>query len=165
MLRTTSDFDAKGWGVYAQDLVPGSPDWKLLGGLRYDSMDGDYNSYAIPSCARPVTTTAYRQKISGMGKPLACWYQPAPASRTTSLTVPRSSETPNITAQRRSTRRLNRAATSKSAQKSTLPTNLPPPVLRCSMQPNSTKQHRPDLNIAVLSGKRHVRAKSTLPVA
>jgi catecholate siderophore receptor len=77
VLRTTSDFSAKSWGVYAQDLVQIAPSWKLLAGLRYDSMDGSFNGYAIPTTAPgPVTTTSFGQKISEWSKRFGVLYQP-----------------------------------------------------------------------------------------
>ncbi len=33
-------------GLYAQDLMQVAPDWKLLGGLRWDRFKGDYRSFA-----------------------------------------------------------------------------------------------------------------------
>jgi catecholate siderophore receptor len=60
-----------------QDLVQIAPTWKLLGGLRYDSLDGAYDSFAIPNTAPgPVTTTSYRQKISEVSKRLGVLWQP-----------------------------------------------------------------------------------------
>lgn len=64
-LRTTSDYVSNGVGVYAQDLLQVAPAWKLLLGLRYDHLSGDYNTYAIPNNAPgPVTTSDYRMKVS-----------------------------------------------------------------------------------------------------
>ncbi|HSV79608.1 MAG TPA: TonB-dependent siderophore receptor [Ramlibacter sp.] len=77
VLRVGNDFSAKAWGVYAQDLVQIAPAWKLLGGLRYDNLDGEYNQYAIPANAPgPQTTTTYRQKISEWSKRVGVLYQP-----------------------------------------------------------------------------------------
>ncbi|ROZ66589.1 TonB-dependent siderophore receptor [Ramlibacter sp. WS9] len=77
VLRPTSDFTAKSWGVYAQDLVQIAPAWKLLAGLRYDSLDGSFNNYAIPAAAPgPVTTTSFGQKISEWSKRIGVLYQP-----------------------------------------------------------------------------------------
>jgi catecholate siderophore receptor len=39
--------------VYVQDLMQVARAWKLLAGLRYDTLKGDYNAYAIPT-TRPV---------------------------------------------------------------------------------------------------------------
>ena len=77
VLRVGNQFVAKAWGVYVQDLVQIAPTWKLLAGLRYDSLDGAYDSFAIPTAAPgPVTTTSYRQKISEVSKRLGVLWQP-----------------------------------------------------------------------------------------
>jgi catecholate siderophore receptor len=77
VLRPGNQFVAKAWGAYAQDLVEIAPGWKLLGGLRYDSLDGQYDAFAIPASAPgPVTTTTYRQKISAWSKRAGVLYQP-----------------------------------------------------------------------------------------
>jgi catecholate siderophore receptor len=77
VLRVGNQFVAKAWGVYVQDLVQIAPTWKLLGGLRYDSLDGRYDSFAIPNTAPgPVTATQYRQKISEVSKRLGVLWQP-----------------------------------------------------------------------------------------
>ena len=160
VLRTTSDFEAKGWGIYAQDLVQVAPHWKLLGGLRYDSMDGDYNSYAIPSAAPgPVTTTAYRQKISEWSKRFGVLYQPTPLQsyhfsygtsfNTSGDTYSYSAATVNTPPE--SSRNIEIGAKIDSADKRF--------TTRLAVF-HAAKLHErntdPDLNIAVLSGKRHV---------
>lgn len=77
VLRTGNQFTAKSWGVYAQDLVQVAPHWKLLGGLRYDNLDGRYDQFNIPTAAPgPVTTVNYRQKISEWSKRVGLLYQP-----------------------------------------------------------------------------------------
>jgi catecholate siderophore receptor len=77
VLRPTSEFDAKGWGAYVQDLVEIAPRWKVLGGLRYDSLKGNYASFAIPANAPgPVTTTRYSQKVSEWSKRFGVLFQP-----------------------------------------------------------------------------------------
>ncbi|BDT66164.1 putative TonB-dependent receptor BfrD [Comamonadaceae bacterium OS-1] len=77
--REGSNFVAKAYGIYAQDLVQIAPAWKLLGGLRYDSMKGRYSTYAVPTAATtPVTTTAYQQNISNWSKRFGVLYQPNP---------------------------------------------------------------------------------------
>ncbi|HSV45825.1 MAG TPA: TonB-dependent receptor, partial [Ramlibacter sp.] len=84
-LRTGSQFEARAWGVYAQDLVQVAPAWKLLGGLRYDSMKGNYDCFSVPSVAPGCgltsnvtanTTTNYRQNISEWSQRLGALYQP-----------------------------------------------------------------------------------------
>ena len=60
MLRTNNDYESTGWGVYAQDMIQVAPHWKVLAGLRYDNLVGNYNCYAIPNNAqqRPDSITA-----------------------------------------------------------------------------------------------------------
>ncbi|MGE4242548.1 TonB-dependent receptor [Ramlibacter sp.] len=76
-LRVGNQFTAKGWGAYLQDLVQVAPHWKVLGGLRYDSLDGNYDVFAIPNnAAGPVTATNYNQRISEWSKRVGLLYQP-----------------------------------------------------------------------------------------
>jgi catecholate siderophore receptor len=54
--RDSSSYSAKSIGVYLQDLVQVAPDWKILGGVRYDHLSGDFNqyNYSNPACVRPT---------------------------------------------------------------------------------------------------------------
>ena len=159
LLRTSSDFSSSGMGVYAQDLIQVAPHWKVLLGLRYDNMKGDYKTYAIPTAAPgPVTTTAYSQKISEWSKRVGLLYQPNPLhsyhfsygtsfntsgdtysySATTVNTPPESSRNIELgakldTADRRFTTRMAIFHSTKLHERNTDPL----------------------LNIDVLSGKRH----------
>jgi len=77
VLRPGNQFTAKAWGGYVQDLVQVAPKWKLLGGLRYDNLNGSYDAFAIPAAGPgPVTTTSYQQKIANWSKRLGVLYQP-----------------------------------------------------------------------------------------
>jgi catecholate siderophore receptor len=77
VLRLNNQFVNRAWGAYAQDLVEVAPHWKVLGGLRYDSMDGRYDQFNIPVAAPgPTTSLSYRQKISEVSKRLGVLYQP-----------------------------------------------------------------------------------------
>ena len=77
VLRPGSQFVAKAWGAYLQDLVQVAPHWKLLGGVRYDSLDGRYDTFAIPAAApEPVTTTSYAQVIGNWSRRFGVLYQP-----------------------------------------------------------------------------------------
>ncbi len=159
VLRTSSDFDAKGWGAYAQDLVQVAPHWKILGGLRYDSMDGSYNTFGIPANAPgPITATGYRQKISVWSKRMGALYQPTPlhsyhfsygtSFNTSGDTYSYSPQTVNTPPE--SSRNIEIGAKIDSSDKRF--------TTRLAVF-HSTKLHErntdPDLNIAVLSGKRH----------
>jgi len=76
--RATNDFASKAFGIYAQDMLEVAPMWKVVGGLRYDNMDGKYNAYAVPNTAvTPVTKTTYRQKISEMSYRAGLLFQPS----------------------------------------------------------------------------------------
>lgn len=77
VLRLGNAFQSVAWGVYAQDLVQIAPHWKLLGGLRYDRLRGDYTTYSIPNnAAGPTTVTSYRQDIGEWSQRLGALYQP-----------------------------------------------------------------------------------------
>ena len=78
--RSFRDFNAyvsKSYGGYLQDMVQLAPMWKLLAGLRYDNLQGDYDTYGVPTNAlTPVTTTSYQMKISEVSKRGAVLFQP-----------------------------------------------------------------------------------------
>jgi catecholate siderophore receptor len=78
VLRPNNEFSSKGVGVYAQDLVQVAPHWKVLAGLRYDRMKGDYGIYNNPaSAAAPVgIATAYQQDINELSKRVGVLFQP-----------------------------------------------------------------------------------------
>jgi catecholate siderophore receptor len=77
VLRVSNDFKAKAWGVYVQDNIALTPTFKLVAGLRRDTLDGSYNQYAIPGTAPgPTTTTSYNQNIAEWSKRVGALYQP-----------------------------------------------------------------------------------------
>ncbi len=79
VLRLASEYKAQGIGVYAQDLVQVAPAWKVLGGLRYDYLAGDYDTFSIPAnAASPTTTSSYRMRVSEWSWRLGALYQPNP---------------------------------------------------------------------------------------
>lgn len=159
VLRPSSDFSSSGMGVYAQDLIQIAPHWKVLFGLRHDSMSGDYNTYAIPTAAPgPVTTTSYRQKISAWSKRAGLLYQPNPlhsyhlsygtSFNTSGDTYSYSAATVNTPPE--SSRNIELGAKLDTADKRF--------TTRLALF-HSTKLHErntdPLINIDVLSGKRH----------
>jgi catecholate siderophore receptor len=78
VLRTSSEYVSKGYGLYLQDMVQIAPAWKIVAGLRYDKLDGDYTTYAIPNTAAgPETSTAYNMKVSEVSKRAGILYQPS----------------------------------------------------------------------------------------
>jgi catecholate siderophore receptor len=69
-LTTSSQYVSQGYGAYVQDLVQIAPMWKLLGGLRYDNLTGDYDSYTGNSAG------SYQMKVSEWSKRVGVLFQP-----------------------------------------------------------------------------------------
>lgn len=77
--RVGNAYESTGWGAYLQDLIELRPSLKLLLGLRYDSLKGDYDAFGVPNNAlTPVTTTSYRMKISDWSYRTGLLFQPGP---------------------------------------------------------------------------------------
>ncbi len=84
-IRRSQTFDAKAIGVYAQDMIQVAPAWKLLAGLRWDQLDGDYRTYATANLGGnnnntipPGTETAQRDRRDSLwSKRFGLLYQPS----------------------------------------------------------------------------------------
>ncbi|MBX9870861.1 MAG: TonB-dependent siderophore receptor [Burkholderiaceae bacterium] len=77
VLRKSNQYDAQGWGAYVQDLVQVAPAWKLLAGLRYDYLVGNYDAFSIPTAAPgPEAQTSYQMKVAGWSQRLGALFQP-----------------------------------------------------------------------------------------
>jgi catecholate siderophore receptor len=68
----TSAFEAQNLGAYAQDMVHVAPDWKVLGGLRYDSMRGNFDAIATSG----AVSSSYAQTIGDWSERVGALYQP-----------------------------------------------------------------------------------------
>jgi catecholate siderophore receptor len=78
VLRVNNQYRSTAWGVYAQDLVQIAPMWKVLGGLRYDSLEGHYDQFAAPTTASANgTQTSYRMKVGEWSKRAGVLFQPS----------------------------------------------------------------------------------------
>lgn len=79
VLRLSNDYVATGWGAYVQDMVQVAPAWKLVGGLRYDHLRGDYTTYQI-NTANPsgsvLPNEQWAMNISEISQRLGVLYQP-----------------------------------------------------------------------------------------
>jgi catecholate siderophore receptor len=80
-VRRSQHFDARALGVYAQDVLQLAPAWKLLGGLRWDRVDGEYRTYATtadPAAGVAVgDPTATRRRDDALwSRRFALLYQP-----------------------------------------------------------------------------------------
>jgi len=77
VLRVNNQYKSTAWGAYAQDLVQIAPMWKVLGGLRYDSLEGNYDQFANPTNATENgTQTSYRMKVGEWSKRAGVLFQP-----------------------------------------------------------------------------------------
>ncbi len=71
-ITRSSAFEAQNLGVYGQDMIQVDPSWKVLGGLRFDSMRGNFDSINTVG----VITSKYAQTISDWSQRLGALYQP-----------------------------------------------------------------------------------------
>lgn len=78
-IRTVNrTFDAKSQALYFQDLVQVAPAWKLLGGLRWDRFEGDYNTPAITNANGTVTAATHRARTDSLwSRRFGVLYQPS----------------------------------------------------------------------------------------
>jgi len=80
--RPSSDYTAKAFGVYAQDLVQVAPSWKILGGVRYDSFSGDFQTNSYPTSrgifTTPTSVTSTHLSNSPWSYRGGVLYQPTP---------------------------------------------------------------------------------------
>ena len=79
VLRVNNQYTSQGWGAYVQDTVQIAPAWKVVAGIRYDNLTGDYDAFSIPAAAAgPTTTTSYRMKVSEWSPRAGVLFQPTP---------------------------------------------------------------------------------------
>jgi catecholate siderophore receptor len=79
-LRVNNQYTATALGLYAQDLVQVAPYWKLLGGLRYDSLKGNYDSFAAPTNGANAVNGAmsnYQMEVGEWSKRVGAMFQPS----------------------------------------------------------------------------------------
>jgi catecholate siderophore receptor len=78
VLRVNNRYVSQGLGAYLQDTLQVSPHWKLVGGLRYDRLSGDYDSFGLPNDAPgPLTVQSYRMEVSEVSQRLGVLFQPS----------------------------------------------------------------------------------------
>ncbi len=77
--RVGNQYVAQGLGAFVQDTVEVAPHWKVVGGIRYDHLRGDYDIHSIPDDASgPASTQSYRMKVSEWSPRVGLLYQPTP---------------------------------------------------------------------------------------
>jgi len=69
-------FEAQNLGAYAQDMVHVAPSWKVLGGLRFDSMRGNFDTIATSGASTGAITSKYKQTIGDWSQRAGVLYQP-----------------------------------------------------------------------------------------
>ncbi len=77
VLRTSNDYNSHNWGAYVQDMLHVNEQFKVVGGLRYDKLNGTYRTYAAsadPSI--PQAMTQYKMKLGAWSPRLGAMYQP-----------------------------------------------------------------------------------------
>lgn len=79
----TSEYDSTGYGIYAQDMLQISPQWKLLGGVRYDNMTGNYYThnytYSGSGGYNGISYTgisSYQMTVAGWSQRVGALFQP-----------------------------------------------------------------------------------------
>jgi len=77
-LRLSSQFESKSAGAYLQDLVQVAESWKVLAGLRYDYLNGHYQSWGYNTTVTPAVPIYgnYQQKISNWSRRFGVLFQP-----------------------------------------------------------------------------------------
>lgn len=70
-LSTASNYRSQAYGAYVQDLVQVAPMWKVLAGLRYDKLTGDYHTGSGKTAAH------YEMNVSEWSKRLGVLFQPS----------------------------------------------------------------------------------------
>ena len=87
--RDSSAYEAKSYGIYFQDLVQVADNWKVLGGVRYDHLGGDFSQfgYTNPSCVRTNVPAAQQTaNCSGLRNPREVYNPGNPFPTTTTTT-------------------------------------------------------------------------------
>ena len=76
VLRPNNEYDSTGAGVYVQDLVQIAPYWKILAGLRFDSLVGSYDTFGLNAANQPIINNSYQMKVGAWSKRAGVLYQP-----------------------------------------------------------------------------------------
>ena len=86
-LLTANEYTSRSAGAYVQDTVSLTPHWKLVAGLRYDKLKGDYDAFNYSYSGAGAnqgydkfsrtTTDSYQMKISEWSHRAAVLFQPS----------------------------------------------------------------------------------------
>jgi len=82
--RLGNEYVQNAAGIYAQDMMQVAPAWKVLGGLRYDYVNADFQRYVFdatsPTNVAQEAGSPYGMKISELSHRLGVLFQPTPLS-------------------------------------------------------------------------------------
>ncbi len=73
--RLGNRYSSLAWGAYLQNLTEVTPTVKLLLGLRYDSLHGDYDQFNVPPSTLPATQS-WRMRVSDWSYRSGLLFQP-----------------------------------------------------------------------------------------
>jgi catecholate siderophore receptor len=77
LLRINNQYDSTAWGVYLQDTLHINSNFKLVAGLRYDSLKGDYDSFENPvGLVANGKKSSYNMNVGEWSQRLGALYQP-----------------------------------------------------------------------------------------
>jgi len=78
VLRVNNQYISEAWGIYAQDLMQIATHWKLLAGVRYDSLNGNYDTFAAPAANMSNgALTNYKMNVGEWSKRVGALFQPS----------------------------------------------------------------------------------------
>jgi catecholate siderophore receptor len=77
-IRRSGEFDVSSGGAYFQDLVQVAEHWKVLGGLRFDYMNGAYRTYSTADASLGTITADRGRHDKLWSKRVGLMYQPTP---------------------------------------------------------------------------------------
>lgn len=75
-VRRSGEFDVYSGGAYFQDLAQVAEHWKLLGGIRFDYVDGDYRTYGTADSNRGTILSSLGRNDKLWSKRFGVLYQP-----------------------------------------------------------------------------------------
>lgn len=77
VLRVANTYDSQAWGAYLQDLMQVAPHWKVLGGIRFDRLSGNYSSYGAPTDAvNNGPQSSYGMRVAQWSQRAGVLFQP-----------------------------------------------------------------------------------------
>jgi catecholate siderophore receptor len=78
IINKNRDFESTAIGIYAQDLVQFTPEWKAIVGLRWDRFEGKYRTYSTQEANFGELTAERERSDSLPSKRFGVMYQPTP---------------------------------------------------------------------------------------